>query len=206
MAYPSPDPAAHFDWAAAERQLKNVSDGEPVTTEVASALPLPSANSSSEKYSSEIRPLGSRDDDDAPDPAPLHDVRVTLWRTFGIAQWVLWLTVVVVGRVRLLTDGDPASWMHVVAPVAVAVTVLVWAWRLRSTRGGLHRLPALVRGQRWLQLGLASHVLCLATLLMSFLLPGGAGQITFGAAVMFLLIASGAVWLHARRENSSTTG
>lgn len=191
MADPSPDPAAAFDWAAAERQLRNVSDVDPIATDVENPTPagLPADT-----------PRATPTDRDS-----RHDLQATVWRTYGIAQLVLWLTVVVAGRVRLLTDGDPASWMHLVAPVAVVVTLLTWVWALRPARGGLRGLRSVVGWQRLLQVGLLAHGLCLVALLTSFLLAGGAGQIAFGAGVLFLVIASGAVWLRARRENNATT-
>lgn len=138
---------------------------------------------------------------DPTDVVALHNLRVTVWRTFSIAQLVLWIAMVVLGRVRLLTSGDPASWIRGIGPVVVVLTLAAWGFQLRGAWRGVGTMLTVLRSDRLLQLGLAAHVLCLVALLGASLLGGTPGEVSLIVGVALLLLASGTTWVRRRQVN-----
>ncbi len=136
---------------------------------------------------------------DPTDRLALANLRVTVWRTFSIAQLVLWIAMVVIGRIRLLTSGDPESWVHVVGPIVVVTTLAAWAFLLRSAWRGVASMLTVVRTDRTLQIGLGAHLLCLFALICATLIPGGAGETVFFVAIVLLVTATVTLWIKQRQ-------
>jgi len=137
---------------------------------------------------------------DPTDRLALRNLNATVWQTFSIAQLVLWAAMAVLGRARLLVDGDPAGWVHVVGPITVLLTLGAWAYQLRSA---LHLGPMMqvVRTDRTLQIGLTAHLLCLAALICSSVLQNGPGEVALLVGIGLLITATVTVWIRRRQES-----
>lgn len=138
---------------------------------------------------------------DPTDVVALHNLRVTVWRTFSIAQVALWAAMVLLGRVRFLTGGDPASWVRGIGPVVVLITLAAWGFQLRGAWRGVGTMLGVLRTDRLLQAGLAAHALCLLALLCASLCRGHAGVVSLIIAIALLLVASSTTWIRQRQTN-----
>lgn len=136
---------------------------------------------------------------DPSDSVAVSNLKATVWQTFSVAQLVLWCATVVLSRVRLFTNGDPAAWSRIVGPLVVVLALATWLFQLRgSWRGAAAMLPA-VRSDRVLSVGMLAHLLCLVALACTPL-PGAAGTAALIAGLAFLLVATATIWIRARQE------
>lgn len=135
---------------------------------------------------------------DPTNTAALTNLHTVTWRAFWVAQLVLWVTTAVLGRVRLLSGGDPAGWLHVVGPIAVVLTLIAWAIQLHGNWRGVRPMLTIVSRDRVLLIGLTAHLLCLVAFAFT-LLPGGSGVAALIAGIVLLLTASACTWIRARQ-------
>jgi len=136
---------------------------------------------------------------DPTDRLALQNLNAVVWHTFSIAQLVLWAAMAVLGRARLLIDGDPAGWVHMVGPITVLLTLGAWAYQLRRA-WHLGPMMRVVRTDRTLQIGLAAHVLSLVTLIVATLLPGGPGEASLLVGIALVLTATATLWIRQRQQ------
>jgi len=136
---------------------------------------------------------------DPTDRLALQNLNATVWHTFSIAQLVLWAAMAVLGRARLLVDGDPAGWVHLVGPITVSLTLGAWGYQLRGA-WRLGPMMRVVRTDRTLQIGLAAHVLCLVTLIVATLLPDRPGELALLVGIALVLTATATVWIRQRQQ------
>jgi len=144
---------------------------------------------------------------DPTDRLALQNLNAVVWHTFSIAQLVLWAAMAVLGRARLLVDGDPAGWVHMVGPITVLLTLGAWAYQLRSA-WHLGPMMRVVRTDRTLQIGMTAHLLCLVALICATVLPDGPAEIALLVGIGLLITATITVWirrLQQKREEAPAT-
>jgi tetratricopeptide (TPR) repeat protein len=139
---------------------------------------------------------------DPTDTAARNNLLTVTWRAFWLAQLVLWVTTVFLSRVRLLSGGDPGTWLHIVGPVAVVLTLTAWAFQLRGNWRGGRTMLTIVVSQRILLIGLTAHLLCLVAFACT-LLPGGRGEAALIVGIALLLVATVCIWVRARQVKRS---
>lgn len=135
---------------------------------------------------------------DPTDDVALKNLQAVVWRTFWVAQLVLWVTTVVLSRIRLLSGSDPTKWVHVVGPIAAGLALIAWAYQLRGNGRGARAMLAVVRFDRTLRVGLIAHCLCLLAFVLT-LFPGALGLAALIVGIGLLLISSGSVWVRSRQ-------
>lgn len=133
---------------------------------------------------------------DPTDSNALHNLRLTVGRTFWYAQLVLWGCFLLLARTRSLSDGDSAAWMRAGAPILLVATLGMWFFQLRRNWRGVGVMVRAVRGQWVLQIGLATHIACLVCVAVGALLPGEGGLDVLAVGLVFLALSTLATWLY----------
>ena len=141
---------------------------------------------------------------DPTDRVMAFNLRVAAANAFSRAQLVLWIGVFLAFRVRFAGgDDDLGGWMRVAGPILVAAALGMWAWQLRGAPGGPAAVAKAVRQDWSLVVGVGTHFLSMILLLCWAFLPGTAADVTTGAAVVGVAIASIMTWVVRSRLRST---